>query len=105
MSADFEFDAEVMCDACQGSGEVERDTYGYYDPNAIPIMEPCAYCDGTGGYMVHMRPVDLEDVESRTEEERRTAIYREVKAYADSGEVGSSHWINSLVSRLMVVTK
>lgn len=66
----FEFDADVLCDACQGSGEVERDTHAHYDSNAFPIMEPCAYCDGTGSDTVHMRPIDMEDLPNPIGEEK-----------------------------------
>lgn len=59
----FEFDAEVICDACQGAGETERDTYGCDDSGPILISEVCAYCDGSGTNTVHMRPVDLDDLE------------------------------------------
>lgn len=61
MSALFEFDASIPCEFCE-SGWVDGDpVQGLYGPH-YPILR-CSACDGTGYQTIHVRPIDMEDLD------------------------------------------
>lgn len=51
----------VNCEACGGSGEIERAPIvgAYEDPT--PCAELCSACDGTGRDCVEVLPVECND--------------------------------------------
>lgn len=68
----FEFDAEVTCEACGGDGGWDAPT-GYWsdiDGGLITRWSECRACDGKGTVTVHMRPIDLEDLDEMATHER-----------------------------------
>lgn len=49
----------VLCEACGSEGCVYH-AYGN-DPEADWI-EPCSYCEGTGGELIEVEPIEEEDL-------------------------------------------
>ena len=51
----------VNCEACGGSGEIERASIvgPYEDPT--PCAEICSACDGTGRDCIEVSPVECDD--------------------------------------------
>lgn len=59
----FEYDAEKVCPACDGDGQIEYDLGGWdYYGSPLTELRPCTGCGGKGTYTVHMRPIDFEDL-------------------------------------------
>lgn len=54
----------VLCEACGSEGRIYHWT-GRYDNygNPMEYEEPCPYCDGTGGELIGVQPIELEDME------------------------------------------
>lgn len=67
---EFEFDAEKTCSSCDGDGgwdAPETGRYGYLysdvDGGLIERWHECRACDGKGTITVHIRPIDLADMD------------------------------------------
>jgi hypothetical protein len=52
----------VLCEACGSEGRIYHpaytcDNYG----NPMEYEEPCPYCEGTGGVLIEVQPIEAED--------------------------------------------
>ena len=56
----------VPCDACGTEGRIYRTRSGHpNDPDWIDLG-PCDVCAGTGGMMIEVEPITLEDLDGRS---------------------------------------
>jgi hypothetical protein len=55
----------VLCEACGSEGRFYVDTF-MRDRNGEAIMadELCPYCEGTGGEIITVQPIELEDLDA-----------------------------------------
>lgn len=49
----------VLCEACGSEGRI----YHGDGSHRMDWVELCPYCEGTGGEMIEVEPIDLEDIE------------------------------------------
>lgn len=51
----------VLCEACGSEGRIYFDVSDRDGP--MEASEPCPWCDGTGGELVEVLPITMEDLD------------------------------------------
>lgn len=57
----------VFCEACQSEGRIYvSDGFSWDDGPRERDIGPCEVCEGTGGEIVEVQPIDLSDLDQAT---------------------------------------